>query len=47
MPTSASRLVAVVLTRSRKSSVSSRSCSDGAANERRIDTGMPAVDPGV
>jgi hypothetical protein len=47
IPTSARRLVAVVATRSRKSSVSSRSAAGGAAKERTIETGMPAVEPGV
>ena len=42
-----SRLVAVVLTRSRRSSLSSRRASGGAPNDCRIDTGMPALEPGV
>ena len=47
MPRSPSRLVAVVPMRSRRSSSSSRMAGGGAANDLRIDSGMPALLPGV
>ena len=48
MPSRPSRLVAVVATRSRKQlGVLARSPAAGAANDLRIDTGSPAVLPGV
>ena len=47
IPRRPSRLVAVVAIRSRKSSASSRTAAAGAANDLTIDTGSPAVLPGV
>ena len=47
MPASPSRLVAVVLTRSRIRSLSSTTSALGAANDFRTETGMPAWLPGV
>ena len=47
MPSRPSRLVAVVLTRSLNNSLSSVIASGGAAKDFRIETGMPALLPGV
>jgi len=47
MPIRASRLVTVVLMRSASSSLSSLSVWFGASNDLRIETGMPALLPGV
>ncbi len=46
-PSSVSSPVAVEPTRSRSSSSSSRAAGSGAANDFRIETGSPAVEPGV
>ena len=47
MPSRPRRLVAVVPMRSRSSSSSSRMAGGGAANDLRIESGMPALLPGV
>ena len=47
MPIRPSRLVAVVLIRSPSSSLSCRTVSFGASNDLRIETGIPALLPGV
>ncbi|MBK7876549.1 MAG: hypothetical protein IPJ77_12510 [Planctomycetes bacterium] len=46
-PSRPSRLVTVLAMRSWKSSPSSRTSGAGAASDERIDTGSPAVLPGV
>ena len=46
-PSSVNTLVAVVVTASAIRSESSRSASDGALNDSRIETGRPARLPGV
>ena len=47
MPRRDSREVAVVAIRSRRNSSSARVAGSGHANDLRIETGMPAVLPGV
>ncbi len=46
-PSNPSKLVTVVLIRSRSSSASSRTSADGAAKDFRMETGSPALLPGV
>ena len=47
MPSRSRRLVTVVVIRSRSRSASSRIARPGASKDRRMDTGMPALLPGV